>query len=67
MPPTDPVFSSLHFYHPCASHQAPVEKEPLDKPLVGHDGACGVSICGRGGGRGGGFGRTVLRSPASRS
>lgn len=42
--PSDPIFSSLHFCHPRASHQTPVEKEPLDQPLVVHDGACGVSV-----------------------
>lgn len=42
--PSDPIFSSLHFCHPRASHQAPVEKEPLDQPLVVDDGARGVSV-----------------------
>lgn len=41
--PAGPVFCSLHFHHPRASHQAAVEKEPPDKPLVVPDGACGVS------------------------
>lgn len=39
-----PTLSSLHFYHSRASHQAPVEKEPLDEPVVVDDGARGVSV-----------------------
>lgn len=35
--------SSLYLHHPRTPHQASVEKEPLDKPLVGSDRACGVS------------------------
>lgn len=42
--PSDPVFSSLHFYHSCAPYQAPLEKEPLDEPLVVRDSARGVSV-----------------------
>lgn len=52
MPTSDPLFPSLHLCHPCASHQAPVEKEPPDQPLVGRDGARGVSVAGVEGGAG---------------
>lgn len=40
----DPVFPSLHLHHPRAPHQAPVEEEPPDEPVVGRDRARGVSL-----------------------
>lgn len=44
-------FPSLHLHHPCAPHQAPVEEEPPDEPVVGRDRARGVSLGWRVGAR----------------